>query len=385
MDTADAVVIGGGIAGVSVAAGLAARGLTVTLAETEPTLAFHTTGRSAAQYLKNYGNDVVRRLTLASARYFEGGGDGPTPLWSPRPFLRVGDEHHATTLRAEAAQARALAPTTEFLDGDGARALVPALAPDVAGALFEPDSMELDVAAVHQTFVTRLRRHGGRIATAAPVVALDPGPSWTVTLADGLVISTPVVVNAAGAWCDRVAVLAGVKPVGLHPRRRTVAIVAVPDAVDCSGWPLIAFENGEGGMDGYCKPEPGGLLLSPADETPSEPCDARPEEIDVARALDGLDRWTTLGARHVRSTWAGLRTFAADRSPVVGFAADGPGFFWMAGQGGYGIQMAPGLAEAATALVLDGALPPDLAAAGLVAADLSPDRPGLAGGLAPDH
>ena len=383
MDTADAVVIGGGIAGVSVAAGLAGRGLDVALVEMESTLAFHTTGRSAAQYLKNYGNDVVRRLTLASADFFSTAGE--TPLWSPRPFLRVGDARHAATLRADAAEARTLAPTTEFLDGDAARQVVPALRPDVAGALFEPDSMELDVAAIHQTFVARLRAQGGRVSTATPVVSLTSGSNWTLNLADGGAIETPLVVNASGAWGDRVAAMAGVAPVGLHPCRRTVAIVAVPGDVDCSGWPLIAFENGDGGMDGYCKPESGGLLLSPADETPSDPCDARPEEVDVASALDGLDRWTTLGARHVRSTWAGLRTFAADRSPVAGFAPDATGFFWMTGQGGYGIQMAPGLADAATALIIDGALGTPLVDAGLVSTEMAADRPGLGGDLAPDH
>ena len=383
MSTADAVVIGGGIAGVSVAARLAGHGLAVVLVEMEATLAFHTTGRSAAQYLKNYGNDVVRRLTIESADYFSNAGE--TALWSPRAFLRVGAADHAATLAREAAAARALAPTTEYLDGDAARALVPALTADVAGALHEPDSMELDVAAIHQTFVAELRRGGGSIRTTNPAVALSRDTTWHVTLRSGDSIEAPIVVNAAGAWGDEVALAAGVAPVGLHPRRRTVAIVPVPDDTDSAAWPLIAFENGAGGMDGYCKPEPGGLLVSPADETPAVPCDARPEEIDIALALDGLNRWTTLDARHVRSSWAGLRTFAADRSPVAGFAPDAPGFFWMVGQGGYGIQMAPGLADAATGLIVDGALPRHLVEAGLAPGDLAADRPGLAGELTPDH
>lgn len=383
MSTADAVVIGGGIAGVSVAARLAGRGLEVVLVEMEPTLAFHTTGRSAAQYLKNYGNDVVRRLTIESAGFFSDAGE--TALWSPRAFLRVGAADHAATLAEEAAAARTLAPTTEYLDGDAARALVPALTADVAGALHEPDSMELDVAAIHQTFVAELRRGGGSIRTSSPAVALTHRTTWQVTLHGGDSIEAPIVVNAAGAWGDEVALAAGVAPVGLHPRRRTVAIVPVPDDLDSTAWPLIAFENGHGGMDGYCKPEPGGLLVSPADETPAEPGDARPEEIDIALALDGLNRWTTLDARHVRSSWAGLRTFAADRSPVVGFAPDAPGFFWMVGQGGYGIQMAPGLADAAAGLIVEGALPRHLVEAGLVAHDMAADRAGLAGELTPDH
>jgi len=383
MSSADAVVIGGGIAGVSAAAGLASAGLTVTLVEMEPTLAFHTTGRSAAQYLKNYGNDVVRRLTIASADFFSTAG--PTPLWSPRSFLRVGDAVHAETLREEAAAALVLAPTTEFLDGDATRSLVPSLSHDVAGSLYEPDSMELDVAAIHQTYVTEMRSAGGTIRTASPVTRINPGTNWTVGLADGSTIETPVVVNAAGAWGDRVAALAGVNPVPLHPCRRTVAIVSVPDDIDVSDWPLIAFEDGTGGMDGYCKPEAGGLLVSPADETLSEPCDARAEEIDVARGLAGLNHWTTLSVRHVKTTWAGLRTFAADRSPVAGFAPDAPGFFWMVGQGGYGIQMAPGLAHAAVGLIVHGAVPVDLVEAGVSADDLSPDRTTLGGPLSSDH
>lgn len=383
MRSADAVVIGGGIAGVSVAAGLAGRGLQIVLCEREPTLAFHTTGRSAAQYLKNYGNDVVRRLTLASADFFSSAG--ATPLWSPRPFLRVGRADHAPTLRADAEAARSLAPTTEYLDGDGARAIVPALRAEVEGALYEPDSMELDVAAIHQTYVTRLRSAGGSIVTSSPVVSLTRHRNWTVGLGDGTAIESPIVVNAAGAWGDHVAELAGVAPVPLHPCRRTVAIATVPTPWDSSAWPLIAFENGQGGMDGYCKPEGDGLLVSPADETPSEPCDARPEEIDVARALDALDEWTTLAARHVRTTWAGLRTFAADRSPVAGYAPDADGFFWMVGQGGYGIQMAPGLAVAAAALAVDGALPTEMVEAGIRVADLEPGRAGLHGALSPDH
>ena len=287
--------------------------------------------------------------------------------------------------RATVEHALELAPTTEYLDGEAARTLVPALSTRVAGAFYEPDSMELDVAAIHQSFVAELRAHGGTTNTSSHVVALTPGPTWRVTLADGSEVETPIVVNAAGAWGDEVASMAGLAPVPLYPRRRTVAIVGVPDEIDTAAWPLIAFEDGTGDMDGYCKPESGGLLLSPADETPSAACDARPEEIDVARALDGLNHWTTLSARHVKSTWAGLRTFASDRSPVAGFAPDVAGFFWMVGQGGYGIQMAPGLARAATGLIIDDALPLDLAAAGVSRAALAPDRAGLNEPLRSDH
>ncbi len=382
MTQPDAIVIGGGIAGVSIAAELAERGLAVTLLEAEPTLAFHTTGRSAAQYLVNYGNTVVRVLTRASREFFESGDE---PLWSSRPFLRAGRADHEATLRADVAEGQKLSPATEFLDGPSIRELMPVMREDVVAALHEPDAMELDVAAIHQTFVRRLRAVGGEIRSSERIISVDHGAHWTVTTDAGTTVEAPIVVNAAGAWGDQVAQLADIAPCLLRPLRRTVAVVAIPSGIDARRWPLVGFERGDGVMDAYCKPEPGGLLVSPADETPSEPCDARAEEIDVALALEGLRKWTTLEGRHVRTTWAGLRSFVADRNPVVGFAPDGPGFFWAIGQGGYGIQMSPGLARVAAGLVVDGEIPIDLADAGITEADLSPTRPGLAGELTPGH
>lgn len=375
-------MIGGGIAGVSIGAELAAAGRSVTLVEAEETLAFHTTGRSAAHYLQNYGHPVVRLLTRASRAFFE---TADQPLWSPRAFLRAGREDHAESLRADVREGRALSPTTEFLDGDAIRDVLPVIADDVVAALFEPDAMELDVAAIHQTYVRFLRARDGEIRAGSRVVEIQRGSNWTLTLDDGATLEAPIVVNAAGAWGDDVARMAGVAPVGLHPLRRSVAIVGLPADVDADEWPLAAFERGDGSMDAYCKPEPGGLLLSPADETPSDPCDARAEELDIAMAIDGLHRWTTLQTRHVTTTWAGLRTFAADRNPIVGFAPDADGFFWAVGQGGYGIQMAPGLARAAAGLAVDGALPRDLVELGVSAGELSPARPGLAGELTGGH
>ncbi|MEQ8842565.1 MAG: FAD-dependent oxidoreductase [Acidimicrobiales bacterium] len=383
MSTADCVVIGAGLAGVSVAAELANRGLRVTVVEMEPTMAFHTTGRSAAQYLANYGNEVVRRLTAASATYFA--SHPQVPLWAPRACLRVGSEAHEAQLSADAAVALTVASDTRFVDGAEARRLVPALAEHVTCGVLEPGAMELDVAAIHQSYVATLRSRAGIVRTSSPAVSLSRHQAWSVELADGEVIDTPTVVNAAGAWGDEVARRAGVSPVGLHPLRRSVGIVGLPAEVDTAGWPLVAFENDDGVMAGYCKPEPGGLLVSPADETPSAPCDARPDEIDIALGLDALNHWLTLDVHHVTSTWAGLRTFAADRSPVVGEAPDAAGFHWCVGQGGYGIQMAPALARAAAALVVDGELPTDLSAAGLTPADLAPDRPTLAGPLIAEH
>ncbi len=387
MTRPDALIVGGGIAGVSAGAHLAEEGLSVVLVEAEPTLAHHTTGRSAAQYLENYGNDTVRRLTLAGRSFLESPPDefSDGPLLGPRPLLKVGREGRIDQLRTEVEHARRLVPSTEFVDGDTARSILPILRDDIAGALYEPRSMDIDVASFHQVYVRWFRARGGEIRTSSPVTGLRPvGDGWEVDTG-GDTISTGTVVNAAGAWGDRLAELAGVAPVGLHPLRRTIAIAALPDDLDTTGWPITSFEPDHGPMAGYAKPEPGGLLVSPADETPSEPCDAKPEEIDVALGLAALAEWTTLEVRHVRSTWAGLRTFTSDRTQVAGFAPDAPGFFWLVGQGGYGIHTSEGLAVATRGLILDGDLPSSLTEVGLAAADLDPGRPSLGGPLIDGH
>ncbi|MEM9465593.1 MAG: FAD-binding oxidoreductase [Actinomycetota bacterium] len=381
MTSCDVVVIGGGIAGVSAAAHLIAAGANTVLVEAEPTLAYHTTGRSAAQYLENYGNDTVRRLTLATRAAIE-------PFLGPRPLLNAGRAGRVDQLRAEVEHAKELVPTTEFVDGDQARELLPILAPDIEGALYEPHSQDIDVAGFHQEYVRALRAAGGTIQVSAPVRSLtaDRG-RWTVEASDSA-IDARIVVNAAGAWGDRLGALAGATPLGLHPLRRTIAIAAIPEHYDpdeVHRWPLTSFEPDDGPMVGYCKPEPGGLMVSPADETPSEPCDARPEEIDVARGLHNLADYTTLDARHVRSTWAGLRTFAADRTPVSGFDPEVDGFYWLVGQGGYGIHNADAMAQATAANVTGAAWPSTLADVGLSPADLAADRPTLAGPLTSGH
>ncbi len=384
----DVVIVGGGMAGVSVGYFLAESGMSVALVEAEPTLAFHTTGRSAAQYLENYGDDVVRRLTAAGRPFF---AEPPeqfcdTELWSPRPMMRIGGPELVDHFRAEVTAARTLVPSTEFLDGATAVERHPAIRPElVAGAIYEPDAMDLDVAGLHQLFVRGLRHHGGAIHVSSPVVAAEPsGSGWRITAGD-LVIDCGVVINASGAWADQVASMAGVEPIGLHALRRTAFVARVPDRFDPSTWPLTDFESPERGMEVYCKPESGGLLVSPADETPSDPCDARPEELDIAMAIDRINTWTTLDVRSVSSSWAGLRTFTANRSLVAGFAPDAPGFFWLAGQGGYGIQTAPGLGRAASALIQSGSLPADIADRGVTPEDLSADRPELSGDLIAGH
>lgn len=381
MTNCDVVVVGGGIAGISAAALLAGRGVEVVLLEAEPTLAYHTTGRSAAQYLENYGNDTVRRLTLATKPALE-------PFLGPRPLLNAGRAGRVAQLKAEVEHAKELVPSTEFVDGDQARELLPILAADIEGALYEPNSQDIDVAGFHQAYVQAFRSAGGTILVSSPVRSLSRANGrWSIEAGDHT-IDAGIVVNAAGAWGDQLGALAGAEPVGLHPLRRTIAIAAIPDQYDAAAvqhWPLTSFEPDEGPMVGYCKPEPGGLMVSPADETPSAPCDAKPEEIDVALGLQNLAEFTTLEVRHVRSTWAGLRTFASDRTPVSGFDPAVDDFYWLVGQGGYGIHNADAMAQATAANVTGSAWPTTLADLGLAPADLAADRPGLRSPLAPGH
>ena len=388
MTSSDVVVVGGGIAGVSAGYHLAERDLHVVLLEAEPTLAHHTTGRSAAIYLENYGNDVVRRLTIAGRDFLTDPPPGlvDAPLVTPLPVLRVGTTDQAEALYETAHSAQGLVPTTRLLDSAEAIEMFPVLRPErIGAAVLEPDAMEMDVAGLHQAFVRGLRARGGEIRTSSPVMGLGPrSGGWRVELPD-TTLDTPIVVNAAGAWCDRIAAMAGVRGVGLVPLRRTVCVASLPDGVEAAGWPFVVFEAPGGAMGAYCKPEAGGLLVSPADETPSEPCDAKPEEIDVARGLDQLAGWTTLDLRHVISAWAGLRSFVADRTMVAGFAPGAPGFFWLAGQGGYGIHTSVGLARFVAGLIIDGEVPSELSELGLRAEDLAPDRPGLEGEMVPGH
>lgn len=368
----DVVVIGGGIAGVSIGYELAAD-RRVCLVEQEDTLAFHTTGRSAALYLETFGNATVRALTGASRAFLtEPSEEFDRPILTPRPYLVFAREGRGDALTAFRDEVRRQAPAVEMLSVDDAVALVPYLRRDaIESALIDPTAMDIDVHALHQGYVRGLRRRAGEIRTRAAATALGRANGlWTVTLPDGDTVSAPVVVDAAGAWADAVADLAGATPAGLSPKIRTIFGVDAPDSLTTSTQPVI------NDLDDtfYIKPEANGLLCSPADETPSHPHDVRPADLEIARAIESINEVTDLNLRHVRSSWAGLRTFAPDRSPVVGFDPGVEGFFWFAGQGGYGIQMADGLARAGAAIFRGGALPADVVAGGVQADDLAPDR-----------
>jgi D-arginine dehydrogenase len=365
----DVVVVGGGIAGVSAAYHLATAGLDVVLVEAEAALAHHTTGRSAAQYLATYGGAVNQVLTVASRAFFDDPPAGlvDAPLLQPVPFLSIGGPDERAELAAAAAAAAAVVSSVRLLSAAEAVACCPVLRPELlGGAVLEPEAMDIDVMALHQGFVRGAVAAGALVRRSAPVVAIDRvAERWHVAVG-AETLTADVVVNAAGAWGDRIAGLAGLEPLGLQPLRRTAFTTSVP--VDTHGWPLVHPLDGTF----YFKPEAGGqLLCSLADETPSEPCDARPEELDIALTIERVNTATTLAISTVRSSWAGLRTFAPDRNPVIGPEPSVPSFVWMVGQGGTGIQTAPAAGRALAALVLHGELPGELLAAGLTTSALA--------------
>lgn len=372
MVNCDFLVIGAGIAGASAGYELAAHGSVIVL-EREPAPGYHSTGRSAAQFLESYGNATVRALTHASREFFQQPPDGfaEHPLLSLRGALFVASEGDVALLTRTLAEIQALVGSARQLSVSEAIERVPVLRGEhLAGAFYEPDSMDMDVAAIHQGFLRGLRRRGGQVVTQAETHEIQHiEGAWQVRTACDTYTS-PCIVNAAGAWCDQVAQQAGVEPVGLTPKRRTAFTFDPPAGVEIGQWPLVmdvaeAF---------YFKPESGQILASPADETPVEPGDAQPEDLDVAITVDRLERATTLDIRRLNRRWAGLRTFCPDKTPVAGLDDAAPGFFWLAGQGGYGITTAPSLARAAAAVLTDSDFPPDLLALGVTAEGLSPAR-----------
>ncbi len=373
----DVIVLGAGMAGASLAAELAPQ-RKLLLLELEDQPGRHATGRSAAMFFESYGNPTVRALTRASRAFLENppAGFADTPLMTPRSALFVADAEGLGRLHTMLAAPDA-APTLQRLDAAGAIARVPILRPEwVAGAALDESGCDMDVAAIHQACLRMARRAGASVLLGAAEVALvRTAGAWLVRSRVGE-FSAPVVVNATGAWADSVARQAGLPTVGLQPMRRTAVTIPLPtghDVRDVRHWPLTIDID----ETVYFKPDAGQLLLSPANEDPMEPCDVVPDELDVAIAVDRFETLTRVQVGRINHRWAGLRSFVADRSPVAGFDPAVEGFFWLAGQGGYGIQMAPALARAAVALLLGQPLPADIVALGVSADDLSPARAAL--------
>nr|WP_301311707.1 FAD-binding oxidoreductase [Azospirillum lipoferum] len=371
------MVVGAGIAGASAAYELAAFGRVLVL-ERESQPGYHSTGRSAALYTQTYGPAPIRALTVASWDFYTNppAGFAEHQMLTPRGVLIVGRGHETDRLDAEYEQGRSLTPSVERYDREQVLARAPFLRPDyVAGGVWEPDARDIDVHALHQGYLRGLKARGGRVVTDAEVRALTRKDGlWVVETTAGS-FAAPVVVNAAGAWADALARLAGVVTIGLVPKRRT-AITFDPvfeDPADKSGldgWPMVS----DVAETFYVKPDAGRLLASPADQTPVEPCDVQPEDIDVAITVDRLEQASRFSVRRLAHRWAGLRSFVADKVPVVGFAPDAEGFFWLAGQGGYGIQTAPAMGRVAAGLATGRGLPEDVKALGVAVSDLSPAR-----------
>ena len=368
----DIAIVGGGMAGAGAAFFLADE-RRVVLLEREGHAGYHSTGRSAALYTQAYGNDVIRAITVASKPFFDSPPDGfaDHPLLTPRGALFIAREDQFEHLKAETATAQRHAPAVRLVDAAEARRLSPALREEYCAAgAYEPDAMDMDVDAILQGFLRGARRKGAEVRTDAEVLDL-------AQLSDGWRLETPtgpvdagVVVNAAGAWASALARMAGAASVLVQPKRRTAFLFRQPEIAGIAGAPLTVDVDEQF----YFKPDAGLILGSPADETPVEPQDIQPEELDIAIGADRIQKAADMEIRRIERSWAGLRSFAPDKSPVVGFDDQVPGFFWLAGQGGYGIQTAPGMSALAAALLLGRPIDPALTAFGFSTGRVSPAR-----------
>ncbi len=372
--TQHVAVIGGGIAGASAAHSLAKTGVfdRVTLLEAESQLAQHTTGRSAAMLTENYGEGPVRPLTTASLEFLHNPPSAlvDSPLLDPRGVMTVARPEGGESLDEMLREGQTGTHPIIEMDVDEARHLAPHIrfTPEHR-VMWEEYAFDIDVAALHQAFIRGLRANGGDIATSHRVDSARPdGDGWTLDTTQGL-IHADVVVNAAGAWGDVVAAGAGLLPVGLQPKRRTAFMVKSPFD-DSSTYPFVVDSL----HSWYLRPDGSQFMCSPADEVPSEPCDARAEELDIARTIDLINENTLLGIRSITSNWAGLRTFGPDRAMVIGPEPEQPNFIWCVGQGGTGIQTAPGAGQLVADLVVHGEPSDHFAETGLDMALLLPDR-----------
>jgi D-arginine dehydrogenase len=362
---AEIAVIGAGIAGTGIAADLA-RDFRVVVIEQEERPGYHSTGRSAALFIQNYGNAVIRALNRASAPLFFGANRDlfPHPLLTKRGFLAVADAetidaHHALISESEGLRE---------LSADEAVAMVPILRKDaIAAACYEEDAQDIDVAALHQGWLKAAKAAGMRLITGNGVFSGHYADGRWVLETRDYRVAAPIIVNAAGAWGDVVAKSLGVEPVGLQPLRRSMAVLPAPKGFDSRGWPLF----NDAAERWYAKPDGGRLFVSPADQDPVEPHDAFADDMVLAEGLYRFEQAVTIPVTHVERSWAGLRTFAPDRTPVAGFDRTADGFFWLAGQGGYGIQTAPGLSALAGALIRQSAPAGELEA---IVPALSPNR-----------
>ncbi len=341
-----AIVIGGGIAGTSAAARLSEH-IEVTLLEQENALAYHASGRSAALFEPNYGNDAVKALNRASAEYHQ-------PYLTPRGFLLLGGAADDAQFDKDLADLGG-----GEINPVEAAEMVPILKTDhITRASFHDAAQDIDTDRMVQDFARQVRTNGGRVLNGQRVIQITPG--WQVTT-ERETFEADLIINAAGPWVDHIAALAGVNPIGIQPLRRSMARIAAPGGHDVTKWPMF-FGTGE---EWYAKPDAGALIVSPAEEDPCAPMDAYPDDMTLAEGFARYQEFVTPDVTRPLSTWAGLRSFSPDRTLVLGAEPDAPGFIWSAGQGGYGFQTAPAASQlvADIALGRTPSLPPEAVAA----------------------
>ena len=364
----DVIIIGAGIAGVSAGAQLA-RYCNVLILEKESAPGYHATGRSAAAFAPAYGNEVVRNLTAAAEQFYTKPPEGfsDVPLLKARDSIFIANHEQQHALASTLGESKHLQKLTpkELVDR------VPVLDDtSIYGGAIDTTSGDLDVDAILQGFLRQFLSNGGQIESQAEVSQISRKDKlWEVTCNDKH-YTAPTIINAAGAWVDNIAQLAGLAPLSISPYRRSALLIDAPAGMDITNWPLIIDID----ENFYFKPEAGHLLISPADETPSEPCDAFPDDLDLAIAIDRVQAISHIEVTKINHSWAGLRTFAQDKTFVVGFEPTQPGFFWLAGQGGYGVQSAPALADVTCHLICGSNNIISDAYRDMHLADISPER-----------
>lgn len=369
--TPEIIVIGAGIAGASLAAELA-EFHQVALFEMETQPGYHTTGRSAAMFVPSYGPAPIRALTRASSGFFKTPGTEfmVDSLLSPRPVMMIARSDQQESLQKLKDE---VLPNTMVKDltAEQLVGLNPLLKPDYAtSGILDVEAYDIDVAALHQGYLRQFKNRGGQLVTNCRVEGLETSTNgWDVSTSRGS-YRAKIVVNAAGAWADEVNVMAGLAEVGLTPKRRTMVVIDAPADLKTAALPMTIDIDEQF----FLKPETGQLLLSPADETPSLPCDAQPEELDIAVGIDRIEKAFDLQIRRIQSSWAGLRSFVADGVPVAGFLDSENSFFLLAGQGGYGIQTCPALSRLAASVITGNKIPDDIQAEGISGQQLCPLR-----------
>jgi D-arginine dehydrogenase len=352
----DFVVVGGGIAGVTTASELAKIG-SVLLLERESSLAYHTTGRSAAISMESYGNELIRKLTCASRDFFENPPSDLTadPLCSPRGALILSDEKNLAKLKLRYEVVKQIVPSVEILDRNQFMEMAPFVSDKWIAGMYEESAFDLDVHAIHTAFCRNIRRHGGVIKTRAEVIeAIRASTSWSITLSNGEKIQAGVIINAAGAWADVLAQRCHTKLLGIQPLQRTVVVIDPEFNVDAC--PYIGTVDEQI----FLKPDVGRLMVSPCDETLVQPGDAIADEMGVAITMDRLESSTMLRPKKIMNRWAGLRVFVSDRSPLLGADSNIEGFIWCAALGGYGIQTAPMVGKLCASFASKSSIPTEL-------------------------